>query len=73
MAIRSLFFSDTNIIAIVAGEREVLYNGQLWKLSPLTYKVFEEKNQLNQSGAYQGAAYWTYQGTKLKDMNDITI
>jgi len=66
------FVSDENITAVVAGEREVEYDGQLWKLSPLTYRIFENKNQLNASGAYQGAAYWMYGDKKLKDISIVT-
>ena len=44
------------------------YGGQLWKLLLLTYKIFEEKGQLNTSGAYQGAVYWKLSGKKLKDI-----
>lgn len=67
-----LFNSDQTISAVVAGEREVEYGDQLWKLSPLTYSIFEQKNKLNTSGAYQGAAYWVYGDRKLKDIPDIT-
>lgn len=66
------FVSDNTITATIAGEREVDYGGQEWKLSPLTYKIFEDKGQLNSSGAYQGAYYWQYGGTRLKDLPDIT-
>lgn len=65
------FSTDRNITAVVASEREVMYDAQLWKLSPLTYKIFEQKDQLNSSGAYQGAAYWTFDGRKLKDIPDV--
>lgn len=65
------FVSDYEITAKVAGEREVDYGGQLWKLSPLTYRIFEQKGQLNDSGAYQGAAHWAFGKKKLKDMADI--
>ncbi len=65
------FISDKEITAKVVGEREVEYGGQIWKLSPLTYKIFEQKGELNTSGAYQGAAYWQYKGKKLKDLPDI--
>lgn len=64
------FINDSSIIATVAGEREVEYGGQKWKLSPLTYKIFEDKGQLNKSGAYQGANYWVFREKKLKDMPD---
>ncbi len=66
------FISDPSITATVCGEREVQFADQIWKLSPLTYKIFEQKDQLNTSGAYQGAAYWIYGGKKLKDIPDIT-
>ena len=62
------FSDDDTITAVVVGEREVEYGGQVWKLSPLTYKLFEETNKLNASGAYQGANYWFYSGRRLKDI-----
>lgn len=65
------FVSDDTITATVVGEREVDYGGQIYKLSPLTYKVFEDKGRLNSSGAYQGAYYWLYDGRRLKDLPDI--
>lgn len=64
------FIADPAIVATVAGERDVEYGGQTWKLSPLTYKIFEDKGQLNSSGAYQGASYWQFNNQKLKDMPD---
>lgn len=64
------FIKDKNIVAKVCGEREVEYQGQVWKLSPLTYKLFEQRGELNISGAYQGAAYFEYKGKKLKDLKD---
>lgn len=65
-----VFIKDKNIIATVCGEREVEYKGQVWKLSPLTYKIFEGRGELNTSGAYQGANYFEYKGKKLKDIPD---
>jgi len=65
-----VFTKDKNITATVCGEREVEYHGETWKLSPLTYKIFEQRGELNNSGAYQGAAYFEYKGKKLKDIRD---
>lgn len=65
------FIADESVKAEVCGEREVRYLGQTWKLSPLTYELFRQMDKLNDSGAYQGAAYFTYKGTKLKDMKDV--
>ena len=66
-----VFKDDKHIIAKVIGEREVEYEGQVWKLSPLTYKLYEQRGELNNSGAYAGANYFKYKGTKLKDLPDI--
>ncbi len=66
-----IFIADKETSAKVVGEREVEYGGQTWKLSPLTYKMYEQRGELNESGAYQGAAYWLYKGKKLKDLPDI--
>jgi len=66
-----VFIADKEITAKVVGEREVEYGEQTWKLSPLTYKIYEQKGELNPSGAYQGAAYWQYKGKRLRDLPDI--
>jgi hypothetical protein len=66
-----VFMADKNITARVIGEREVEYGEQTWKLSPLTYKIYEQKGELNSSGAYQGSAYWQHKGKKLKDLPDV--
>jgi len=66
------FVDDKEITAKVVGEREVEYAGQIWKLSPLTYKIYEQRGELSKSGAYQGANYFLFNGKKLKDLPDIT-
>lgn len=67
-----VFVEDKDISVKVVGEREVEYGGHVWKLSPLAYKLFEQKGKLNASGAYQGANYFLFNGVKLKDLPDIT-
>jgi hypothetical protein len=67
-----VFIADKNITARVIGEREVEYGKQTWKLAPLTYKIYEQKGELNSSGAYQGSAYWQYEGKRLRDLPDVS-
>lgn len=62
------FTKDKNITAKIVGDREVEYDGSTWKLSPLVRKLFEDRGEANKSGAYQGAAYFEYNGKKLKDL-----
>ncbi len=64
------FIKDKEVHAKVVGEREVKYKEHIWKLSPLVRHLFENRNEVNKSGAYQGAAYFEYNGTKLKDLVD---
>lgn len=64
------FIKDKSIVAVICGEREVEYQGQVWKLSPLTYKIFEQRGELTESGAYQGASYFEYNGKKLTSIPD---
>jgi hypothetical protein len=66
------FISDKSITAKVVGEREVEYANQVWKLSPLTRKIYVDMEKGYPSGAYQGAAYWQYNNKKLKDLPDIS-
>ena len=69
-----IFFKENeNMSAKVAGEREVEYGGQIWKLSPLAYKLYEQIGKLNKSGAYAGADHFKYEGKKLRDLPDIII
>jgi hypothetical protein len=65
------FIDDAEITATVSDEKEVAFEGKKWKLSPLAYEIFKRKNQLNSSGAYQGAHYFRYQGTRLSDLPDV--
>lgn len=65
------FIKDKNITAKVVNDREVEYNGEKFKLSRLALKLFQDRGEANKSGAYQGAAYFEYNGKKLKDLPDI--
>ena len=63
-----VFKDDEKITAKIVGEREVEYDGQIWKLTPLAYKLYEQRGKLNASGA--GADYFKYKGKKLRDLPD---
>ncbi len=66
-----VFKDDEKIVAKIVGEREVEYGDQVWKLSPLAYKLYEQRGDLNKSGAYAGADHFKYKGRKLRDLPDI--
>jgi hypothetical protein len=66
-----VFVADSNITAIVASSRQVLFEGKLWYLSSLARELFERRGEGNDSGAYQGPAYFQYQGVKLSELNNV--
>src|SRR5690554_3940471 len=64
------FIDDPNIKAVVQGERTVIFENKTWYLSPLVKELYTRANNVNPSGAYQGPAYFIFNGKKL---TDITI
>lgn len=65
------FKDDKTKQAIVVGEREVEFEGEIYKLSPLVRKWYSEMDRLNSSGAYQGAAYLVFNYTILTKLPNI--
>jgi len=57
-------FAPTGIEVKVASDDSVEYKGCIYKLSPFV-RTFMPKNLRNNSGAYQGAKYFTYKGKIL--------
>ena len=59
------FIKDSTITAVVKDDKQVEYNGKLYKLSPLTLELMEQRGESIPSKAYDGPAWWTYEGKKL--------
>ena len=66
-----VFCEDKAIKPTVKSEREVEYQNQIWKLSPLAYELYKKQGKLNSSGSYQGAFYFTFDNIKLTKLPDI--
>lgn len=67
-----VYFDDANIVAEVIGNKEVKFEGKVWRLSPLTREIETRKNRRNPSGAYWGVNMWRYEGRSLQEwMNEI--
>ena len=62
------YISDKNIVAKVVSDNEVEFEGEIYKLSPLTREIETRKGTVNKSGSYQGAQYWEYQNIRLADI-----
>lgn len=65
------FIEDSTIKAVVQGERTVIFENDVWYLSPLVREIYTRNNNVNSSGSYQGPAYFTYKGKKLIDIEVI--
>lgn len=63
------FIDDENITAIVSNDRQVLFESEEWFLSPLVRELYTRQGNVYASGAYQGPAYFTYNGIKLTDLD----
>lgn len=66
------FIGDSKVKVKVVGERDVEYEGKVWKLSPLVAFLFQKMGTMNNSGAYQGANYFTFKGIRLTELSDIS-
>ena len=67
------FIGDSTITAEVFADKPptVVFEKKKWKLSPLVAELKKRNGTETASGAYQGAAYFTYNGVKLIDILDI--
>ena len=61
------YIFDSNITALVVSDNEVEFEGKKWKLSPLVKELQIRRNEVNQSGSYQGCKYWTYDGVRIDE------
>lgn len=60
-------FEPTGITVKVASDNSVEYEGRIYKLSPFV-GTFMPEDKRNESGAYQGAKYFSYKGRILDDL-----
>ena len=60
-------FIPTGIQVKVASDDSIEYEGRIYKLSPFV-GTFMPEEQRNNSGAYQGAKYFTYNGQVLDEI-----
>lgn len=62
------FVDDVNIDVTVIGDRHVMFENERWLLSPLVRELYTRIGNVNSSGAYQGPAFFSYNGSKLTDL-----
>ena len=60
-----VFREDRSIAVKVVSDNEVEFEGEKWKLSPLTAELKRRNGACNPSESYQGSKYWMYDGMIL--------
>lgn len=60
-------FNPTGLVAKVASDDSIEYEGRIYKLSPFVC-TFMPNDLRNASGAYQGAKYFSYNGKVLDEI-----
>ena len=63
----TIFFDALNIPVKVASDDKIEYEGRLWSLSAFTAEFLPEEQQ-NNSRAYQGPKYFSYNGKTMSKM-----
>ncbi|GAB3488142.1 DUF262 domain-containing protein [Flexivirga lutea] len=62
------FVSNPTITAEVVSNSKVKFEGKEWSLSPLTRELKEREGIVSKSSVFQGAMYWSWDETKLVDL-----
>ena len=60
-------FIPTGLVVKVASDDSIEYDGRIYKLSPFV-GTFMPEDKRNTSGAYQGAKYFSYNGSILENL-----
>ncbi|MBX3311743.1 MAG: DUF262 domain-containing protein [Microbacteriaceae bacterium] len=63
------FVSNPALTAQVLSDSKVLFEDKEWSLSPLTRELKQREGDSNKSGAYQGALHWSWDDTRLVDLD----
>lgn len=64
------FINNPSWQAKVISDTEVKFEGEKWKLSPLTRELYTRMAKRSKSGAYRGSDHWEYNGIKLTKINN---
>ena len=62
------FSDDPSIRAHVINDKQVLFEGKKWRLSPLTAEIQSRRGKLSPSKTYSGPQYWCFDGIRLTDI-----
>jgi len=62
------FASNPKIRAVVQSDSKILYEGQEWSISGLTYELKKREGEVSKKSKFNGSMYWSWEDTKLADL-----
>lgn len=65
------FKGDPSITAEVCGDKELLFEGETYKLSSLAKMLYIRINKVTPTATYHGAAHFLYNGVPVLNLKDI--
>lgn len=62
------YSSNPKIRAVVLSDSKVLFEGQDWSISGLTYELKKREGDVSKNSRFSGSVYWSWEDTRLADL-----
>lgn len=63
------YFPNPKIRAVVVSDSKVLFEGQEWSVSSLTYELKQREGDVSSKSRFSGSVYWSWEDTRLADLD----
>lgn len=62
------YSSNPKIRAVVLSDSKILFEGQDWSISGLTYELKQREGDVSKNSRFSGSVYWSWEDTRLADL-----
>jgi hypothetical protein len=59
---------DPRVRAVVQSDSKVLFEGQEWSVSSLTWELKQREGEVSKKSVFNGSVYWCWEDTRLADL-----
>jgi hypothetical protein len=66
------FVPNPTLTALVVSDSKVVFDGDEWRLGPLTKALKERDGKVGKSSVFHGPTYWSWDGVRLVDL-DLSV
>ena len=63
------FIANPTLVAVVASDSKVLFEGEEWSLGRLTKALKEREGKVGKGSVFHGPTYWSWDGVRLLDLD----